>query len=109
LKFGVEVRGNGTRWWSAVGGYLRYKRAPHPTKFAHLLDPNAQWLNTALLYQLQMRQTFSLLSQLSILIKYRAIAVLLLSMACLNEQSAADALASLPDAIASLTRRNSLS
>jgi hypothetical protein len=24
LKFGVEVLGNGTRWWSAVGGYLRY-------------------------------------------------------------------------------------
>jgi hypothetical protein len=56
-----------------------------------------------------MRQTFSLLSHLSILIKYRAIAVLLLSMARLNEQSAADALASLPDAIASPTQRNSLS
>jgi hypothetical protein len=27
LKFGVEVRGNGTRWWSAVGGYLRYSPA----------------------------------------------------------------------------------
>jgi hypothetical protein len=37
LKFGVEVRGNGTRWWSAVGGYLRYtNKASHLTHFKAL-------------------------------------------------------------------------
>jgi hypothetical protein len=36
-----------------------YKRAPHPTKLAHLSHLNVQWLNAALLYQLQMRQTFT--------------------------------------------------
>jgi hypothetical protein len=53
-----------------------------------------------------MKQIFSLLSPLLIPTKYRAIAVLLLSTACLNERSAADALGSLPDAIASPTRRS---
>jgi hypothetical protein len=51
-----------------------------------------------------MKQIFSLLSPLSNLIKYRVIAVLLLSTAWLNERSAADALVYPPDAIASLTQ-----
>jgi hypothetical protein len=89
-------------WQASAAG----KRAPHPTKFAHLSHLNVQWLNVALLYQLQMKQIFSLLSPLLNLIKYRAIAVLLLSIACLNERSAADALVYLPDAIASLTQRS---
>jgi hypothetical protein len=53
-----------------------------------------------------MNQISSLLSHLLILIKSQAIAVLLLSTACLNERSAADALVSLPDAIASLSQRS---
>jgi hypothetical protein len=53
-----------------------------------------------------MKQTFSLLSLLLILVKYRVIAMLLLSIACLNERSAADVLVYLPDAIASLTQES---
>jgi hypothetical protein len=53
-----------------------------------------------------MKQIFSLLSSLSILTKYRVIAMLLLSTACLNERSAADVLVYLPDAIASLTQES---
>ncbi|KAJ4378852.1 hypothetical protein N0V86_005726 [Didymella sp. IMI 355093] len=51
----------------------------------------------------QMKQMSSLLSPLLNPIKYRAIVGLLQSTTSLNEQSAADALGSLPDAIASLT------
>jgi hypothetical protein len=53
-----------------------------------------------------MKQTFSLLSLLLILVKYRVIAMLLLSIACLNERSAADVLVYLPDAIASPTQES---
>jgi hypothetical protein len=56
-----------------------------------------------------MKQIFSLLFLLLISIKHKVIVALLLSTTCLNEQSAADALVYLLDAIASLTQRSSLS
>ena len=83
-----------------------YKRAPHPTNFAHLSYQTIHWLNATLLNQSQMKQTFSLLSFLLLPVKYKAIAGLLQSIMCLNERSAADALGRLPNAIASPTQRS---
>jgi hypothetical protein len=87
---------------------LLYRRKARRSWQARVGCPhfNVQWLNAALVYQLQTRHTLSLLSPLLIFIKYRANAELLVFTACRREQSAGDALVYLPDVIVSLTQRS---